>query len=252
MASDPALARVAEAAALVDAARTGNDPATLLERLDQLAASCPGPDLPALRRHLFAGIGLRGDATDYHHERNSLLSHVLDTGRGLPILLSVVVADVGRTLGLPLEVIGMPGHVLVRHRGEDGPDVYLDAFAGGTLLDAAGCEAVFRRIHGPGPAFEVTMLDAVGLHAVSARILANLKGTYAATGDLANLRWVTDLRRRVPGVGPAESLDHAAVLDQLGRYDDAADVLDELAARSHGRTATVATHRALALRARAN
>ena len=87
-----------------------------LTRLDKLAASCGEPTLDGLTRHLFQEEELQGDIEEYSHPRNSLLDSVLDRRRGIPITLSVVVLEVGRRLGVPLEGIGMPGHFLVRDK----------------------------------------------------------------------------------------------------------------------------------------
>jgi len=250
MASPPHTVRLAEAVALVDEARTGIDAGETLGRLDAIADGCPGPTVDDVRRHLFETLGFRGDVEHYHHERNSLLSAVIDRRRGLPILLSVLTIDVGGRRGVTLEPIGMPGHFLVRHPGP--PPVYLDPFDRGALVDRAACEALFRRSNGPARAFDPSLLEPVGPHEVIARVLTNLKGTYTAAGDLADLRWVLEMRTAVPGIPQVERLEHAAVLAELGRHDDAARVLDGLAEGAEGRLADAARHRGRALRARNN
>lgn len=250
MAGDPAELRLAEPIALIDAARTGLDPDEQLARLDHLAADCTDDSFDAVHRHLFEEEGFTGDPDHYHHERNSLLSTVLDRRRGLPILLSVVAIDVAAQRHVTLHPIGMPGHFLVRHDG--ATRVYVDPFDAGSLLDVEGCAALFRRSNGPSPPFLPSLLDPVEPLAVIARVLANLRGTYAAGGDLANLRWVLELRSEIPGIPVVEAFERAAVLDELGRHDDAAEVLDALADDPDERVVTAAGHRARALRARNN
>lgn len=250
MALDPSHLRVADAVAVIDSVRTGIDPDETLARLDQMAATCPGGGFDEVHRHLFSTLGFGGDLDHYHHERNSLLSSVLDRRRGLPILVAVVTSDVAAQRDVSLLPVGMPGHFLLRHDGD--PPTFIDAFGGGTLLDVAGCEALFRRTNGPSPRFTASMLAPTAPHDVVVRVLNNLKGTYSATGDLANLRWVLELRAGVPGVPDAEAFERAAVLDELGRHDDAADVLDDLARRTDGQVAAAAAHRSRALRARNN
>jgi hypothetical protein len=106
-----------------------------LQRLDELAASCPGSDVEALTAHLCGTEGFRGDTDDYSNPRNSLLDVVLDRRLGIPISLSIVVLEVGRRLDIPLQGVGMPGHFLVRDAKDD--DVFVDPFHR-VQLDRAG------------------------------------------------------------------------------------------------------------------
>lgn len=251
LAQDPSELRLAEAAALVAAHRHPEmDPDRTLGRLDDLAASCPGRDLDALRSHLFATHGFRGDADDYHHERNSLLPVVLERRQGLPILLAIVTVDVGRRLGIDLVPVGMPGHVLV---GIGGTATFIDPFSGGTVLDRSRAIDLFHRSQGPAAPFDDRFLAPTPPLEVVARVLANLRATYAAAGDRANLRWVMELRLTLPSVDPAEAFDLAELLARSGAVDRAADVLDGLAAATpEGIAATEARRRAIALRAQLN
>jgi hypothetical protein len=59
-------------------------------------------------------------------------------------------------------------------------------------------------------------------------MLANLKNSYADRGDTASLEWVLRLRAAIPGVPPRELADLTRVLVNLGRFGEAADVLDRL------------------------
>jgi hypothetical protein len=83
-------------------------------------------------------------------------------------------------------------------------------------------------------------------------VLANLRATYARRGDLAQLRWVLELRSTVPGVPVVEAFERSAVLDDLGHHDEAAEVLHPLVSHPDERVATAANHRSQALRARFN
>jgi regulator of sirC expression with transglutaminase-like and TPR domain len=127
---------------------------------------------------------------------NSLLDRVLERRRGMPITLAVVGMEVARRAGVPVAGIGMPGHFLLRHTEE--PAWFVDAFAGGELLDAAGCQALFRRMADPGVPFRPDYLQPVTHRQIVARILANLRYTYAAAGDGANLAWVLQLQLLIP------------------------------------------------------
>ena len=184
-----------EACLLIAAhARPGLDVEGALSVLDRLAEGIDS--FPAWHARLFTETGFTGDADDYHAVENSLLDRVLARRRGMPITLAVVGLEVARRAGVPMAGIGMPGHFLLRHTGE--PGWFVDAFGGGELLDEAGCEALFRKIADPGAAFRPEYLQPVGNRQIVARILANLRYTYAAADDGVNLAWVLQLQLLIP------------------------------------------------------
>ncbi|MCU0267535.1 MAG: transglutaminase-like domain-containing protein [Acidimicrobiales bacterium] len=210
-----------EATLLVAAhAYPGLDVAAELARIDRLADGCAVPTLDGLLRLLFDDLGFRGNRGAYYDPRNSYLNDVLDRRLGIPITLAVVTMSVGRRLGVPLAGVAMPGHFLLRDRVD--PAVFVDPFAGGAQLDEAGCEAAFRRVQGHDAAFDRTFLEPVGPHAIVARLLANLRSVFAASGDRASMAWVLRLRTLVPGVPDEERAELAAVLAALGDFRAAA------------------------------
>ncbi len=179
-------------------AAPGLDVDAQLARLDDLAARCREPTLDGLRRLLFSDLGFVGNTLDYHDPRNSLLHEVLDRRTGIPITLAVVLMEVGRRLGVPLAGVSMPGHFLVRDRVD--PEVFVDAFDHGRVIDRAGCRRRFHALH-PGVPFDERFLDPSPRRAVVVRMLANLQGIYVRAADRDALRWVLALRSSVPGEG---------------------------------------------------
>jgi regulator of sirC expression with transglutaminase-like and TPR domain len=218
-----------------------------LTRLDKLAAGCTAGTLEAVTTHLFEHLGFVGDTTDYKNPRNSLLDVVLDRHEGIPITLSVVVMEVARRVGVDLVGIGMPGHFLARAAGD--PDVYVDAFHQ-SILDRAGCERLFARLHGPKARFEERFLAPVGPRAVMTRMLTNLQRSFVGTGDRAGALWAQCLRVLVPGATLQDRRQLAAMLAANGRFDAAALELEAIADDGDGgeRDRIAAT----ALRARLN
>jgi regulator of sirC expression with transglutaminase-like and TPR domain len=197
-----------------------------LTRLDDIAAGCADTDLDALTAHLFADLGFRGDTDDYSNPRNSLLDVVLDRRLGIPITLSIIVLEVGRRLGIPLEGVGMPGHFLVRDSKDH--DVFVDPFHR-VQLDRAGCETLFAKIHGDKARFEPRFLDPVGPRATMARMLTNLQRSFVGQGDRAGALWAQCLRVLVPGTTVHDRRQLAAMLAANGRFDAAAQELDAIA-----------------------
>ena len=122
------------------------DVADQLARLDELAAQVNDPTLDGLRRLLFRDLGFAGNEEDYYDPRNSYLDDVLDRRTGIPISLAVVMLEVGRRIGVPLSGVSMPGHFLIRDKVD--PEVFVDPFARGLLLDRRGCQLRFHGVHG--------------------------------------------------------------------------------------------------------
>lgn len=171
-----------------------------LARLDELAAQAGEPTLDGLRRLLFRDMGFSGNEADYYDPRNSFLDEVLDRRTGIPITLAVLMLEVGRRLGVPLAGVSMPGHFLVRDKVD--PDVFVDPFAGGQVLDRRGCRLRFAGVHGPDAPFDDSFLEPVGKVAIVDRMLANLEGVATRAGDLGMLRWVLRLRAALPDAPP--------------------------------------------------
>jgi regulator of sirC expression with transglutaminase-like and TPR domain len=206
-------------------ARPPVDVAGELRRLDDLAARCREPSVERLMELLFVEEGLRGDVDTYGDPRNSFLPDVLDRRLGIPITLSVVAIEVGRRAGIVLQGVGMPGHFLLR-TGEPGGPSFVDPFAGGVRIDAAGCEARFRAIVGPGPAWDPDFLAPVGPREILARMLANLRQHYLAVADPEALTWIVRWRSTIPGVGPGEVTTVADLLARQAHFGEAASVLE--------------------------
>ena len=80
--------------------------------------------------------------------------------RGIPITLSLVTIEVAGRLGLELVGVGLPGHFLVGSVTD--PDLFIDPFGGGRVLDTAGVQELFRSLHGPEAAFSPDLLAPVG------------------------------------------------------------------------------------------
>ena len=190
-----------------------------LDRIDDLASKCSDPTLPGLLRLLFRDEGFAGNRTDYYDPRNSFLNEVLDRRLGIPITLSVLVMEVGRRLGVPLAGVGMPGHFLVRDKVD--PTVFVDAFAGGVVLDERGCERLFQSLQGPDQRLDTQFLLPVPRLAIVSRLLGNLRAIYAQRRDTTSLLWVTLLRTRLPDADHIVWREHATILANAGYVVDA-------------------------------
>ena len=159
------------------------DPVHYLGRLDRMAAAVAGNTHLALRRVISIQEGIGGNTDDYEHIDNNFLHRVLETRRGLPIVVTAIWIEVGKRAGIKVEGVGLPGHFL--------------AYAGGQLVDpfhfgeAIGRDEAARlvaeSIGGP-PRLEPTWLNPVDTRGIVRRILANLEARYSA--DDPNQEWV--------------------------------------------------------------
>ncbi len=234
--------------AIAAALRPPADETGTLAILDRWAADCEAPTFGALHAVLFDRVGLVGDVDDYGDPENSMLDAVVARRRGIPIMLSVVVIEVGRRAGVSIDPIGMPGHFLVQDRSTR---VYCDPFAGGVLLDEAGCAARFRALFGERQRFSTALLAPTPLPLVLARVLANLEGSRWAS-DSHRLLTMLELHRRIGDLPPGERLRLAARFEALGAFDAAAREAGAAAAALPDETAPAARARAAAARARTN
>jgi regulator of sirC expression with transglutaminase-like and TPR domain len=227
---EPEAAIALDEAALLIAAVTkpgGIDVDASLAALDEVADQVPAPTLDGLRALLFRDLGFGGNGDDYYDPANSWLDDVLARRVGIPITLAVVMMEVGRRIGVPLWGVSMPGHFLVRDKVD--PDVFVDPFARGRMLDRDGCVARFHAVQGPGSVFDDSFLEPVGRTAILGRMLANLETVASMRTDGDLLRNVLSLRVLLPDAGLIDHRKYAASLGAAGRLVEAAEVLERYA-----------------------
>jgi regulator of sirC expression with transglutaminase-like and TPR domain len=217
-----------EAAFLIAAEADADlDVSVQLARLDEMAAQSRGGTAEEVCQLVFETLGFAGDTRTYDDPRNSYLNEVLDRRLGIPISLSVLLMEIGRRCGIALEGVGMPGHFLVRDPSR--PDLLIDAFSGGRRLDRADCARLIHSVTGTQIELRVAMLSSVGTHAILTRMLANLDNRFRRRGDKSGVRWVTRMTAAIPGQSTADRIGLADGLAGLGCYDEAAELLEELA-----------------------
>ena len=173
------------------------DPDALLGELDDLAAACRTPTLDGVLHHLFVDQGFVGNQDDYYDPANSYLDDVLDRHLGIPITLAALTMEVGRRLGVPIAGVGLPGHFLLRDTVD--PEVFIDPFRGGELLDRQACHALVQQLHGPGTALDPAWLEPIRRTSILERMLANLVRIFQQRGDAADLLWARDLQAELAG-----------------------------------------------------
>ncbi|MEX0703003.1 MAG: transglutaminase-like domain-containing protein [Planctomycetales bacterium] len=134
--------------------------------------------LQELARCLGEVHGIRGDASAYDDPDASFLHRVVETGRGIPISLSILYMAVAERLGIELKGVSAPMHFLTRYESIDGP-LFIDASDGGRIMTRGECLAWLGSLTGlPAEDLRATLRPAHSREVVL-RMLNNLKALYS-------------------------------------------------------------------------
>lgn len=179
----------------------------------------PLSSVNALSDYLFEEVGFQGNRENYYDPRNSYLNQVMERRLGIPITLSLLCIEVGKRLNIPLIPIGMPGHLLLRHRYE--PELFIDPFYGGTLLTEEECAQRLREIAGANLPWDSQYLTPIDNREFVARMLRNLKGIYLQQQDYQRALPIMDRLVAIQPEAIHERRDRGMVYYQLGQYQEA-------------------------------
>lgn len=197
----------------------------LRERVARDAA--PADKLIALTRFFHGELRFAGNLNNYYAVDNSFIHRVLETRRGLPIALAVLMLELAEQVGLRAAGVAFPGHFLVKCKMGLGEAV-IDPFTGESLSPSRLDErlAVYRQGSGLPDDLELPLeffLRAATPRQILARMLRNLKEVHRAARDWSRLLAV---QRRLVVLLPddaAEKRDRGWVLQALGDHAGAAD-----------------------------
>lgn len=152
-----------------------------------------------LHHVLFDQEGFAGNFEDYHRPQNNYLPAVLESRRGMPILLALVYKAVGERVGLNVEGINSPGHFLARTR-VDGRWHLIDPFFHGQLLTVDEALSRLMELNGGGSDdVDVESAERLLRPATHAqwigRVLNNLLNTLSAADRPQELSAMAELRK---------------------------------------------------------
>ena len=127
--------------------------------------------------------GFAGNQLNYYDPNNSLLDHVLASRTGIPISLSVAFAAVAERAGVPLDMIGLPGHFLLGSRPTrpDEERIFIDPFHGGAILSLDDCAQIVAHY---GVAWTADLANPVPHAEVWGRMVRNLLNCHKRNGDV--------------------------------------------------------------------
>jgi regulator of sirC expression with transglutaminase-like and TPR domain len=226
--------------ALADVLRTGGFRAT----------GDPRVDGPTLAGEVASTLGFRGHEPGGRVPEDALLDRVLERRRGLPITLAIVLVSLARRLTVPAFPIALPGHVVVGVGGGERP-VVVDPFHGGSELDEATLAARVEGTTGGQLAFRRSMLRPAAPPDVVRRLLNNLTNDYTRAGRHRDALWTVEVKQVLPHRVAEDDRVRGRLLDQLGRFDEAARAYEAYLEAVGGEGADVAEIRRAAIRARA-
>lgn len=154
------------------------------------AATDPFASARALGAYLFSRLGFHGNQQAYYDARNSYLNDVLDSRRGIPLTLAIVILAISRRVGLTADGILFPGHFLVRLGGPFG--CFIDPFLGARILSTVDLEILIKRTMGPDAELEREHLAVADTRSMVIRMLNNLRAIFEKSGNHARSLVVCD------------------------------------------------------------
>lgn len=173
-----------------------------LERLTAAARDVCSPDgdlystINGINEVLFESARFSANDVDYFAPENSYMNLVLETGKGIPITLSLLYREVASRIGLRLECVAMPGHFLLKTR-TPSRELFIDSFHRGQICLADECLELMQRItQTESDAASPEFLKAASNRAVILRLLMNLKAIYRRNS--ANRLLLEVIERRIP------------------------------------------------------
>lgn len=131
--------------------------------------------LQALTTFMAEDLGFRGNEEEYYDPKNSLLSDVLETRRGIPISLAMLYLIIGRHAHMQIDGINLPGHFIARYER-----ILFDPFHEGRILSRPDCEAILAR---QGLKTESSYFAPASPRIVLMRMLANLLFIFERAGE---------------------------------------------------------------------
>lgn len=177
--------------------------------LEALAARCDGREpWTAL-----AGLGFCGNSDDYDALDNSHLGRVLETRRGIPISLAVLLIEVARQVGLIAGGVNFPGHFLVA-AGEQ----LIDPFAMAPVRPE-DCLVRLPEAERQRPLAELFAPASAQL--IALRMLNNIKAQFASRAQWHRALEVADAQLAIAPGQAAVQLERGELWLRMGSPDSA-------------------------------
>lgn len=195
--------------------------AALRSSLNELESAYRPPQPPW---RFLAEQGFSGNVDDYGSLENSRLDRLLETRRGIPISLAVLLIHLARQAGLAADGINFPGHFLVRVDGR-----LIDPFQMEETTEAACLAGLPESAPRGAGAFDVA-----GPPAILLRMLNNLKFAFVGATAWDRALDVLDAQLALAPEEPALHLERGEYWSRLGVISSARDAFAEAERLSAG------------------
>lgn len=141
----------------------------------------------------------RGNSANYYDAKNSLLDEVLVRKKGIPITLAIVYATlVRRVCGACLDIIGLPGHIVIglpfKARSPYFERKFVDVFHGGRFLSYSDLRSIVSRY---GIAWSDEMAEPISHQQVWLRMIRNITNCHSRHVQSKDLRILAALQSLV-------------------------------------------------------
>lgn len=171
-----------------------------------LSADTPLNIVEKLTAYLFCEKGFSGNRESFFDADNSYFNKVVQTGKGIPITLTVLCLLVGRRLNLPIAGVGMPAHFIASYDSPEGP-IYFDPFDKGRILSKKDCGEIVKRF---GFDFDDHFLARTADRMILLRMLHNLIMVYNQTNQSDRSKDLVEFSNIL--MNHPESLDHIKLI----------------------------------------
>lgn len=170
---------------------------------------------------------LGGNPDCYSAADSSYIHRVIETGRGIPISLSLVYMAVAEQIGLELYGVSCPAHFLVRTDTECGP-LFIDCFSSGRILSESEAHEFIGDLVNDDPEQFRHSFEPARPRTIMIRALNNLK-TLFASREKWNSAWqVQDRLVRLQPTSYRERRDLALISLRANRPGEAIGLIESL------------------------
>mmetsp|Transcript_9797 Transcript_9797/g.16079 ORF Transcript_9797/g.16079 Transcript_9797/m.16079 type:complete len:367 (-) Transcript_9797:103-1203(-) len=152
----------------------------------------PPEIIKKLNRYLYEEQKFQGDQTDFYMPEHCFLNKVLTSRRGNTISLCILYMELARNIGLVLQPVAMPKHLLLKvaeQNLEVEQEMFVDPFYSGEIWSRHDCfnelAYLHKRMAGDPDVVRSDFLETVGPKRVIQRLLTHLKLLYQQEGEEA-------------------------------------------------------------------
>ncbi|MFY9255413.1 MAG: tetratricopeptide repeat protein [Fuerstiella sp.] len=182
-------------------------------------------ELNLLVQYLSENLNLHGHHESFDSADCSYLNCVLETGRGIPISLSLIYMAIANELGIPLVGVAAPSHFLTQLQTDRGV-MYVDAFRRGHIMDERECVQWLHELTELPVAEIRPTLKPTSDRKIIIRMLYNLKSVFGSE-DQWSSAWKVQSRLALLNPGSyREKRDLALLTLRAGRAGEAVTQLE--------------------------